>query len=263
MLRLCSNFDKSSRKYFLYVEALELFLNFDDSELEEGIDFPIIKELLKVFDVCRRSDVVHTKVFQILRKIPLKIAGDKSISNTLKNFCYYCKIEKNSGIGKGLTNVSAHFLYQLMEFFDFAGENEYDRLLLTWLDELKELFGKKLLMDSDMSDFEESQIKNSGLEIKNDFSFFGTDSEKDTNFLGENKPKGVSFDFTQPIKSLNKSNSSKENNEFGLSAGEFEGATLTNSYKKKTALDDFDFDDFAPNKQYAQESPIKKNGTSK
>ena len=36
--------------------------------------------------------------------------------------------------------------------------------------ELKELFGKKLLMESDMSDLEESHLRQSGLEINADFN---------------------------------------------------------------------------------------------
>lgn len=264
LLKVCGNFDKSARKNFLYIETLELFLRFSDTELEQFIDVDMVNDLLKIFDVCRGSDIVHAKVFKIFQKIPLKLSDDREISNILKNFCYFCKIEKNGNNNKH-TNVSTHFLYKLMDFFEFSGDHEYNNILHTWLETLKELFSKKLLMDSDLSDFEESQIKNSGLEIKNDFHYFGTDSEKGID-IGENKPMIFDFDFTQPSRSLSKSGTGFENQGFGLSAGEFDQPQTLSRLKNNTNhLDNFDFDDEplkSTNYPQVQESSVKNSNQS-
>jgi hypothetical protein len=256
LLKICWNFEKSGLKVWLFNQALNVFLHFDDSELEEAMTADVIQSLLHVFDVCRRVDIVHTKVFKILQKIPLKINSDVKITNTLKNFCYYCKIEKTSSQGKQMTNVSIHFLYQLMEFFEFKGDNEYDGILKTWMEELKELFGKKLLMESDMSDLEESHLRNSALEINADFNFFGEEgAEKE-----ETPPKKnfFEFDFTQPKKSLVKSD--VDNSGFGMSQGEFENPPPLGVTNASSNFDQFDFDAFDnPSKKTHDfpESPIK------
>ena len=262
MLKLCKNFEKSKKKNFLYVECLELFLNFEDSELEKVITCDIVQNLLHVFDICRRCDIIHTKVFKIFQKIPLKINSDKEITNRLKNFCYCCKLERGSLKSKEMTNVSTHFLYQLMEFFEFKGENEYDGILKTWVEELKDLFGKKLLMESDMSDLEESHLKHSALEINADFTLFGGDSDKKDDMSGTGT---FDFDFTQNSENLK--NSENEAQGFGMSHEDFDNPPLLNSSKKKVNhLENFDFDDFGDTKTKSEkipESPIKnssKNG---
>ena len=266
LLQHCSNFEKTKLKVSLYVQCLELFSYFDDSALEDAMTLEVVQVLLRVFDICRRCDIVHTKVFNIFQKIPLKINSDKKITNMLKNFCYYCKIEKSSIQGKEMTNVSTHFLYQLMEFFEFNGDNEYDGILKTWMEELKELFGKKLLMESDLSDLEESHLRNSGLEINADFNFFGDDNRPDE-FLNNQRqpdPKPSSgffeFDFTQPPKKMKGDEQESENKGFGMSQGEFdEPQSLGSSRNKVNHLENFDFDDFGDQKKKEDipESPIK------
>lgn len=252
VLSFASQFETSNRKFFIYLNILNLFLSMEDTDIEKNISSETIPKLLKIFDVCHGCDILHSKVFQILRKIPLKISSDKEISNSLKNFCYFVKIENNSNSKSKIGNVSLHFIYQLMEFFDFSGGNEYDRILMTWMDELKDLFGKKLMMESELSDFEESQIKNSGFEIKTDFNFFGSNENQD---LEENKPKLFDFDFTQPVKSLNKSGS----NEFGLS-NDYNDINLK---RKKSGFSDFDFEEEKSKKnEFSSESPIVSSKSS-
>jgi len=263
-LKICFNFEKNSNKNFLFVQSLQLFLYFDDSQLENAITPEVIQELLKVFDVCRRSDIIHKKVFQIFQKIPLKINSDITITNNLKNFCYYSKIEKSSTEGKTMTNVSTHFLYQLMEFFEFKGDNEYDGILQTWMEELKELFGKKLLMESDMSDLEESHLRQSGLEINADFNFFGeSPTENPQPSESAVKTGFFEFDFTQPPKNLIKSETDTGNEGFGMSQGEFDDRPLLGSKEKINHLETFDFDQFDnfPKDKTLPESPIKNSTT--
>lgn len=262
-MTLCKRFEKSPLKITLFNQALNVFLHFDDSELEEAMTKDVVQELLRVFDICRRVDIVHTKVFKILQKIPLKINSDPQITKILKNFCYYCKIEKTSLQNKQMTNVSTHFLYQLMEFFEFNGDNEYDGILKTWMEQLKELFGKKLLMESDMSDLEESHLKNSALEINADFNFFGDDSPKNDLEQKPNTNNGFfEFDFTQPNKNLVKSDLEDNNGGFGMSQGEFENPPPLGVAKSGASnFAKFDFDPFeeASNKKkdHFPESPIK------
>ena len=127
-----------------------------------------------------------------------------------------------------MTNVSTHFLYQLMEFFEFKGENEYDGILKTWVEELKDLFGKKLLMQSDMSDLDESHLKHSALEINADFTLFGGDSNTNEDNQ-EGKSNTFEFDFT----SQNLKKSENEPQGFGMSHEDFDNPPLLISSKKK------------------------------
>lgn len=256
MLKLCSNFEKSRQKNSLFVQALQLFLYFDDSELEQEVDAGVVQELLRVFDVCRRADIVHSKVFAILKKIPLKINSDKAITARLKSFCYFCKIEKSSAQGKTMTNVSTHFLYQLMEFFELQGEHEYDGLLQTWMEELKELFGKKLLMESEGSDLEEGELHQSPFEINTDFNYFGDlhGASPEEQPRPEAKPGFFEFDFTAPAEKP------AEAEGFGMSQGDFERPPPPKAGAKASPLDDFDFDAFdsgARGREGIPESPVK------
>lgn len=265
LLRVCANFEKTPQKNSLFMQTLQLFLYFDDSELEKVVTSDTIQALLHVFDICRRADIVHSKVFAILKKIPLKINSDKEITNKLKNFCYFCRLEKNNVQGKKMTNVSTHFLYQLMEFFELDGDHEYDGSLKTWMEELKDLFGKKLLMESDLSEMDESQLRHSALEINADFKLFGDANRNSPEsntwpVVQENEVNFFEFDFTQPPKNLVKSGTESGAEGFGMSQGDFENPPPLKSAKKTSHLDDFDFDSFDKSKQDRDEipeSPIK------
>jgi hypothetical protein len=152
-----------------------------------------------------------------------------------------------------------------MEFFEFKGDNEYDGILQTWMEELKELFGKKLLMESDMSDLEESHLRNSGLEINADFNFFGEETNENTQPSdGAVKTGFFEFDFTQPPKNLIKSETETGNEGFGMSQGEFDNRPLLGSKEKVNNLGTFDFDQFDNINKHKDlpESPIK-NSTTK
>lgn len=164
-----------------------------------------------------------------------------------------------------MTNVSTHFLYQLMEFFEFKGDHEYDGILKTWMEELKELFGKKLLMESDMSDLDESHLKQSALEINADFKLFGIDSNNQEENIRESSGNTgtFDFDFTQTTGNLEINNNDTQG--FGMSNEEFDQLPLLASKKQKVNhLDNFDFDDFINvKKEKIPESPIQntsKNG---
>jgi hypothetical protein len=144
-----------------------------------------------------------------------------------------------------------------MEFFEFKGENEYDGILQTWMEELKDLFGKKLLMESEMSDLEESHLRQSGLEINADFNFFGGGSDTQDNNDGtqennDNTQKNgfFDFDFKQQPKTL--TNSETENDHL-------ENSEKEKNQKKVNHLDAFDFDEFdkTSKNKILPESPIK------
>lgn len=198
----------------------------------------LTKLMLNILSNCRHVDIVHAKVFKIFNKLPILIGAGGEVADILKNFLYFSKLERDNLKPRTLGNVSEHFFYKIMPFFDFTGSHEYDSVLKTWHEEMHEVFGSKLMQDSELSNLDESEVNGEpSFRVQMDFNLFGGIRKPDYN-LPENTSAagGFEFDFVDPQKNISRSNAEKKS--FGLDIDEIDEEIHNRGTSK---FDDFDF----------------------
>lgn len=253
LLSLTANFSKNKARHPMYVNILETLDFYPDSEVESIMDAGLTKLMLNILTNCKHVDIVHSKVFKVFNKLPILIGTGGEVSEILKNFLYFSKLEGDNLKPKTQSNVSTHFIYKIMPFFDFSGAHEYDTILKTWYDEMHEVFGTKLMQESELSNLDESDVnKQPSFEVRMDFNMFGGIVKPDYNKPEtEEATNGFDFDFVQPQRNISRSNAEKKS--FGLDIDEIEDGT------RKRSPSDFNDFDFGLPTRTNQDAPIDKS----